>query len=397
MGRWVTRRNFIIAMAGLAAAGAGFSTFDRWVIDKILGRLKGKFSPPPKVLADSERALGELPPGGERVSVEMALNSRCNSDYGGNQQYMHWGIFDRDRTISDVHVQKVIEASLVPSFTKKRSSVSLEGRRLTFHIDSGTEGMERHHLMVENGMRQQAVSLVCAALGMGMVFRNLGMDGQILSAGNYGTVRMDLDAMKASYGDSFWTAAIPSDRKPWISGNLPDPHREGKKPLLQILESLDIRHEGKVKADLPQVGQLLWAARGRTPHLYKSKPWALTIPFWTDRIDVSSLYLIWNMRLHQYVNWEAGGPTHGLNETATINETEWSWLRKRFPQKDIFIVIGLNDEHNRAFWEIGYELLSMLVQAKASDLNYEALLLGDEEKSHLSQTGVKQPVAMLSL
>ena len=34
------------------------------------------------------------------------------------------------------------------------------------------------------------------------------------------------------------------------------------------------------RADKTKISQLLWAARGRTPHYVKSHPWGLTIPTW---------------------------------------------------------------------------------------------------------------------
>jgi hypothetical protein len=208
---------------------------------------------------------------------------------------------------------------------------------------------------------------------------------------------MELDAMKPSYMGSFWTSALPSDRKPWRSGNLPDPRRDGKKPLLQVLKNLEIRQKGASKADLPELGQLLWAAKGRTPHLYKSKPWAMTVPFWTDRVETTSVYLIRNRRLYRYVNWDSDHPTHSIAEIRTLSETEFAGMAKEFSGADRFIVLGRNDDHGRAFWEIGYELLNLLVQAKSAEVDYSAQLLDDAQSRQMTQLGMRNPLALVAL
>ena len=36
----------------------------------------------------------------------MALNSRCTSDYTGNQKYHHWGMFDKTKRLTDEQTKK---------------------------------------------------------------------------------------------------------------------------------------------------------------------------------------------------------------------------------------------------------------------------------------------------
>ena len=390
------RRTFLIGAAGVAIAGATLLTMDRWLIDKLTMRVKGLISPPPKMPPEKEREIVQLPAQGQGVSVELALNSRCTSDSDGNQRYVHWGMFEQGKTISPEQLNQVVMSSTVPRFTTERTTISSEGRRLTFSIDSRVSGMVKEWLMVENGMQQQAVCLVCAALGVGMVFRNLGVDGQVRSPSDWGTIRMDLDAMKPSYDGSFWTGSAPAERKPWLTGNLPDPHRDGNRPLLQVLKGLEHSHEGSKKADLPELGQLLWAAKGRTPHLYKSKPWALTVPFWTDRVETTSVYLIWNQRVFRYVNWDSNRPTHSIAEIRTLSEKESEGMATEFSGRDRFIVLGRNDDHGRAFWEIGYEVMNILAQAKSAELEYSSHLLNDTQSRQVTQLGIRNPLALVT-
>jgi hypothetical protein len=166
---------------------------------------------------------------------------------------------------------------------------------------------------------------------------------------------------------------------------------------LQVLKNLEIRQKGASKADLPELGQLLWAAKGRTPHLYKSKPWAMTVPFWTDRVETTSVYLIRNRRLYRYVNWDSDHPTHSIAEIRTLSETEFAGMAKEFSGADRFIVLGRNDDHGRAFWEIGYELLNLLVQAKSAEVDYSAQLLDDAQSRQMTQLGMRNPLALVAL
>lgn len=390
------RRTFIIGMGVAGISALSLLTMDRWLIDKLMMRVEGWVSSPLSIPPEGERGIVRLPAQGQNASVELAFNSRCTSDYDGNQRYGHWGMFDPKETMSSEQVKEVKDRSAIPRFTTGRTTVSVEGRKLTFHFDSGADSIARQWLMVENGMQQQTVCLVCAALGIGMVFRNLGIDGQALSSGDWGTVRMELDAMKPSYAGSFWTSAAPSERKPWHSGNLPDPRRDGGKPLLQVLKGLELRHKGTSKADLPELGQLLWAAKGRTPHLYKSKPWALTVPFWTDRVETTSVYLIWNQRVFRYVNWDSDRPTHSIAEIRTLSEKESEGMATEFSGRDKFIVLGRNDDHGRAFWEIGYEVMNLLAQAKSAEMEYSSHLLNDTQSRQVTQLGIRNPLALVA-
>ena len=65
--------------------------------------------------------------------------------------------------------------------------------------------------MIESGMQQQAICLICAALGVGMVFKNLSDNGVSFSDKYYATTRIQLDPMKPSYNGSSWSKLFPSN------------------------------------------------------------------------------------------------------------------------------------------------------------------------------------------
>jgi len=67
---------------------------------------------------------------------------------------------------------------------------------LTFVIDNRATDTQRQWLMVESGMQQQAVGLVCSALGVSMVIKNLGKDRLLVWEDERALLQIRLDAMK---------------------------------------------------------------------------------------------------------------------------------------------------------------------------------------------------------
>jgi hypothetical protein len=251
--------------------------------------------------------------------------------------------------------------------------------------------------MVENGMLQQAVCLVCAALGVGMVFSSFGKDGKWVSETEYEAIDIKLGAMEPSYEGAYWSSSAPADKNPWQRGNLPDPVRIGHKPLLSILGDLKTENRSNVPATEQSISQVLWAGRGRTPHLYKSRPWGMTIPTWAGEQNISSLYLVSENKLLRYVNWNDNSPTHSLHPLKAIEAEEFKQMLKSFSAPRALIVIGKNENFARALWEVGYQLLNMLLQARSLDIAYRSFLLNETEKQNLAKIGITDPVAVLAL
>jgi len=181
------------------------------------------------------RKVVELSAQSKNISVEMALNSRCNSDYDGIPEIFHWGAFDKKKKLTKEQIETIVGYAKIPEFTNHRSEINSDYNILTFIIENQTFEIERQWLMVESGMQQQAVCLVCSALGVGLVFKNRGKNGALISDEDYATISMRLDPIKPAYGNSYWSTEPPSDPKPWKKGNLQDPKRDGPKPLLDIL------------------------------------------------------------------------------------------------------------------------------------------------------------------
>jgi len=328
------KRRSLIKWLGIIGAGAFLyaalklsiiSNFKTYYY-RILNRFKGPVEIPP----ENERTLAEFHSDGPLVSAELAMNSRCTSDYDDNQKTFHWGMFDKENKLSPSQIAEVVNLSKIARFTNKSARINIKDNMLTFTIDGKASGIEREWLMIESGMQQQAVGLVCAALGVGMVFRNSGKNGKQASEDEYETIKIKLDAQKPSYGGAYWSNLKPSGWKEWEKGNLPDPIRNGNNSLISTLSELRKENIGSTEITDIQIGQLLWAARGRTPHLYKSRPWGMTIPTWAGKQDIAEVNFITKSNYYRYENWKNNKPTHNLVVIGEFSEKNWKHILKHF-------------------------------------------------------------------
>jgi hypothetical protein len=304
-------------------------------------------------------------------------------------------MFDKTKKLSDEQMRKIIHLARIPRFTTGKVEIKTEGNILTFIIENRSSGPVRDWMMVESGMQQQAVGLVCAALGIGMVFINSGRDGRRISDTGHENIRIKLDAMKPSYNGSYWTNSLPKGNRSWRRDNLPHPSRNGEKPLLSVLRELKIENPNGKIATQASISQLLWAARGRTPHLYKSKPWGMTIPTWAGEQNITGVYLILEGKLSRYLNWRWNGWAHSTQFLKKISEELRRQMISWLPAYNCLIVLCKNEHFGRAYWEIGYQTLNLMLQAKSIDLSYKAVLLDEKQKEYFHKIGIKDAVASL--
>jgi hypothetical protein len=304
-------------------------------------------------------------------------------------------MFDDFNKLGTEDIQRIAGSARIAKFIDETADVLVSGNELTFRIEKISAGIRKDWLMVESGMQQQAVGLACAALGAGMVFRNLGKNGSATPDGHIATVKMKVDAMKPSYGNSFWATVSPGD--PWLKGNLPEPDRKGHRPLLQALGGLNLKHSGNAAVAEGSVGQVLWAARGRTPHLYKSTHCGMTIPTWAGEQHIAGVYLIRKGNLFGYINESKGKPTHAIEPRDAARADSARGIQEKFNAREALLVFARNEDFARAYWEVGYQLLNAILQAAALDLSYQAILLDASQKAPIESAGIRSPVAALVL
>ena len=391
------RRVVLKYMLPLAVGAVGLLTIDESVIRRIWYRLEGMFQRSPKLSSNPIRSDAVLSERGKSVSVEMALNSRCNSDDDNNTIKFHWGMFDTNKKLSARQIKGIIESARIPRFTDRRVEIRDDSNVLSFISDNRCSGLLRDWVMVENGMQQQAVALVCAALGVGMVFRGYEKDGTVLSEDDLLTVKARLDPMKPSYEGSLWSETKPSGAKDWVSGNLPDPERNGGRPLVASLSEVETGNKKGMKATGKSLSQLLWAARGRSPHYYKSRPWGMTIPTWKGEQGSCSVYFNCGGEVLKYLNWEGNRPTHALRSVSEQGTPFPLFEDKMISADGCSIVLARNENTGKALWEVGYQLINLLVQAHSLGISYESSLVDTEQKERMEGVGIMSPVATVKI
>jgi hypothetical protein len=72
-------------------------------------------------------------------------------------------------------------------------------------------------------------------------------------------------------------------------------------------------------------------------------------------------------------------------------------LSESFLHNDTFIVLNRIENHARSFWEVGYQLFNILIQAKALDIRYQAALLNEIERKTIQDIGINDPIAIVAL
>lgn len=364
----------------------------------ILGKARRRVEPRPGQASPDDLPAAALSKEGETISVEKALNSRCTSDDSGLKRVSHWGVYDNSRTLAGDDIQKVISLAEIRRLTTRALGVRREGDVTLFISDPHASGQEEERLMVESGMHQQAVSLVCASLGVGCTILNMGPDGREAGPNELASIRMRIKPAKPFYGESYWTSSAPQGPQGWLPGNLPDPRRDGTKPIIEALKTYGLQRESGKESSIETLGQLLWAARGRTPHYFHGHPWGLTIPVWGGSQDLTRLQVVHLGRLFAYENWRRKRPTHSLVHRRDIKDPGCRALAELFPSWNSFIVLSTLEGHARALWEVGYQSLNLLVQAHVLGVDFSFRLLDGTEKEKLTACpGVRHAVAVLAL
>jgi hypothetical protein len=362
--------------------------FDIYSAKKIMAKVRKRLFDSSNPVPEESKTFGAPPAGGDSISTETALNSRCMSDSDGDPYQFHWGMFSQSRKLAYSVIEELAADIRLPRFTKYSIVLKVRQNMVEFLADNSVTGADRAWLMVESGMQQQALCLLCAARGIGMVFKSSGNDGHALSEDVLQVVQAQLNCMDPSYNGSFWSSDAPSRSRPWVKGNLPDPLRKGTVPLVHALRGCALDSGDGIIASVNHIGQLLWAARGRTPHFYTSEPWGMTIPVCQGLQDLSSVHLASSGQLHRYVNFEKNRPKNSIHPVGQFEPKLFDRLIRSQGDWQSAIILSKNDHCTRGDWEIGYSLLNLLVQAHSLRLSYKAVLLNDEQSELMRSAGI---------
>jgi len=339
------------------------------------------------------------------VSIEKVLNSRCSSDSGPTKS--HFGTFT-DKHPPDTVIDYILNCLDIPRFSDGKLLHWFENGYLFLGFENPKDPYAQRVLHVESGMQHEAVYLVCTAEGVGTCINDQGINGT-QNGERTSTAKHLIMEITDPYDSGKLTTKAPGPKKPLITGkNLTEPLRDGDIECLPELSKLTTFKKSGSSATEKDTSQLLWAARGRTPHCVKIQTWnlmwGLTIPTAGGRQNITSVYLMKEDKLFLYVNWTKefsllnrlfrekfrwtrGNPTHDIRFVRNVD------VDSQMDGHTEAIFLCQNEHTGRALWEVGYMLENMFLQAKSLGISYESKVFSADDVSKLNELGVANAVA----
>jgi hypothetical protein len=351
------------------------------------------------------------------ASVEKVLNSRCSSDFDGNPKENHWGNYVKDKSPSHETIDRILRCSKVPQYSDGKLLLWFENEYLFLGFEKTEDPFQTRMLHIESGAQQEAVYLACTALGVGTCIHNLGIDGTQIG-NKIATARHLILEKTSSYETGGYTTEAPGPEKPFKLGkNLTETQRDGGVECLPELTRLTLSKNTGSQAEETDISQLLWAAKGRTPHYIKSHPWGLTIPTWTAGQDYTNVHLVRNNKLFRYLNWTSllniyphyapyaryvrsvyahlfwrvGHPTHDIKFLGKVDIPDY------LVGSDVAIILSRNERTNRSLWEVGYMLENMFLQLKSLKISFSSKVFSNDEIRQMAKVGISEAVAAVFL
>jgi hypothetical protein len=345
------------------------------------------------------------------VSTEKVLNSRCSSGFDSETKKSHWGTFINQPPPKKI-VDRVLRCCDIPRFSGGRLLHWFKNGYFFLGFEKPNDPYTERLLHIESGMQHQAVYLACTAQGVGTCIHNQGINGTEYGT-KIATARHLIREIADPYESGRFTTKPPGPKKPFRAGkNLNEPLRDSDVECLPQLEHLTSSHKSGSPATERDISQLLWAAKGRTPHPIRKHVWntlwGLTIPTWGGGQNYTNVYLAKDGKLFRYINWTKdfsllnrvflnyakwtrGNPTHDIHPFENLD------IRSQLDGADSAIILCRNEKTNRAIWEAGYMLENMFLQAKSLDISYESKIFDTEETTQLTQHRMTEPVAAVLL
>lgn len=240
------------------------------------------------------------------VSIEKVLNSRCSSGSESDTRKSHWGTFINSHPSKKV-IDSILRCCNIPRFSNGKLLHWFKNGYLFLGFEKTNDPYTERVVHIENGMQHEAVYLACTAQGVGTCIHNQGIDGT-----EYGekmaTARHLIMEIADPYDSGKYATKVPGPENHFIAGkHLTEPLRDGHIDCLLQLENLTTSKKSGSSAREKDISQLLWAAKGRTPHCIKVNRWnfmwGLTIPTWGGGQNCTSVYLLKNKKLYNYINW----------------------------------------------------------------------------------------------
>jgi len=354
------------------------------------------------------------------VSLETALNSRTTYAMPGTAR--HFGVFDPaggvvDRsTVEGIAREGLKAAQLFGSgpgvyFSKSGGCQNIEAG---LPVGCATRVFRRfgYRNYFTLGAFVQGAGIFCAALPRPLAacvigwFKPYPPGRQRLSLSLTRVVlRLGVGRAQKSYSEGTKDADYHTSRLPngWLSGNLPDPRLEGKTSLSDVLHRVENKSRGSIKRingikrgwKKADIGQILWAGYGSTPHwthralekrggkkhgkISRYCHQGKTVPSWNAEYGLE-IYASFEGGVYRYASWDgrAAAPTHSLLDVddAAV-EKAIRGMGGGEGSARIFILERDAGMPGYARWiEAGCSALNMVLQANALGLDVGASAVG---------------------
>jgi len=261
--------------------------------------------------------------------------------------------------------------------------------------------------------------------------RGMGQE-MVHVAGSIGQVGVNM--IGGSYVDLVPMAPYLSLKPPQNhrKGNLPEPLRDGEDSAVECVEGWKPSETFKLKkVTRSQLGQLLWAGYGCTPHKTVRYYRFGTLGFWGQGKTIpsaaatytTSLYVIEKNGIFKYVNWDDAESvsTHSLGiirkgDPLNIGEYRdgaWVYTRKedllrevqqlvpRLPKASTYIVVASNRRLTPYFslMEAGYSVLHILLQTQALGIASNIIVTSRDQMAQIQRTIglIDTPIALVPI
>jgi hypothetical protein len=377
-----------------------------------------------------------------RISLELALNSRVST--GG------WKGIERGGKLGSLplthdQVEFVFWClSRVPNISKETVVIECGGKKFdkeTLSLDGGRVVIEpvkyprikcpsiRLHWVNKKDLRSVSFSTNVEnayLLEWGMGQEMVHVAGAVAQVG--------VNMIGGVYVDLVPMAPYLSSKPPqnYLNGNLPEPVRDGKDSTVECIEGWKPSETFKLeKITRSQLGQLLWAGYGCTPHktfryhrygTLSLEGQGKTIPS-ASATYTTSLYVIEEDGIFRYVNWneEKGAATHSLGiikrgDQLNMGEYRagaWVYTKKgdllrevkqlvpALPKASTYIVIASNGRLTPYFslMEAGYAVLHLILQAQALNMASNLVVLSQDKMIKMRRTIglIDTPIALVPI
>lgn len=340
----------------------------------------------------------------KNVSLELAFNSRVST--GGNPSVIHYGKL-REGTLNSEQIEFVFWClNHAPHIGVKPVGLRYGGKRFDARKlpvgDYQTAFKPSKLTRLQWIDEKDRINVTYSRADENTYWLEVGM-GQEMAHIAGAVAQIGVCMIGGVYIDLVPMVPYLSSEPPanYQKSNLPEPTRDGGPSAIECIEGWRPSKRSQFDdATLEQIGQLLWAGLGCTPHptfrYYRSgerdfTSQGKTIPSASATYTLN-LYAVREDGVFRYVNWneKEGVATHSLKQTAQLENvvSQVQQALPKLPRSPNYILVASNERLRPYFslMEAGYSTLHILLQAYALNLESNVFVMRHDEMRMVKET-----------